>query len=67
MNHDHFPQMPQGGSGKLRALLASLHENDSKLDDHPLYKEGWDDGYLAAQAHHRLLTTALSKLYNIEM
>jgi|GEM_PF-5563989 len=65
MNNDQFPKLPEGGKGRLRALLASLKEDQSKLDDHPMYKEGYDDGYRAAQENHRLLTQALSKVYNI--
>ena len=65
MMNDHFPQMPPGGSGRLRALLANLKEDEGKLTENPLYKEGWDDGYQAAQENHRLLTQALSKVYNI--
>lgn len=68
MNNDknNFPQMPQGGRGRLRAMLDSLREDQSKLNDHPIYKEGWDDGFQAAQESHRQLTKALAKVYNID-
>lgn len=64
--NDQFPQMPQGGRGRLRAMLASLREDQSKLDDHPIYKEGYDDGYNAAQENYRKLTSAVAKVYNID-
>ena len=57
---------PPGGHGKLRALLASLKEDQAKLDNHPIYKEGYDDGFQAAQEAHRKLTKALAKVYNID-
>lgn len=60
-----IPPMPPGGPGRLRALLENLGEDRKKLTEHPLYKEGYDDGYQAAQENHRLLTQALSKVYNI--
>lgn len=63
---DHFPQMPQGGSGRLRALLTSLQEDQIKLDTHPLYKEGWDDGYNEAREKYRQLVTALANIYNVD-
>lgn len=61
-----FPQMPQGGKGRLRQLLISLNEDQEKLDSNPVYKEGWDDGYQAAQENHRKLSRALAKVYNID-
>jgi hypothetical protein len=64
---DHFPKMPPGGKGSLRAMLDSLKEDQNKLNGHPIYKEGWDDGYFAAQENYRRLTNALAKVYNIEM
>lgn len=64
--NDQFPQMPQGGNGRLRAMLASLREDQSKLDDHPIYKEGYDDGYNAAKENYRKLTSAVAKVYNID-
>jgi hypothetical protein len=66
MNNDHFPKMPEGGQGRLRQLLDSLKEDQEKLNSHPIYKEGWDDGFQAAQESHRKLTKALSKIYNID-
>jgi len=64
-DNNNFPQLPSGGSGRLRALLASLQEDD-KLDQDPRYQEGFDDGYRAAQENHRALTSALAKVYNIK-
>jgi hypothetical protein len=63
---DHFPQMPPGGSGRLRAMLANLKEDQTKLDTHPLYKEGWDDGYNEAKEKYRQLVTALANIYNVD-
>jgi hypothetical protein len=61
-----YNNQPPGGNGKLRALLASLKEDQDKLDNHPIYKEGYDDGFRDAQEAHRKLTKALSKVYNID-
>lgn len=58
---------PNDGQSRLKALLVSLGENTEKLTSHPLYKEGWDDGYLAAQDAYRKLTYALSKVYQIDV
>ena len=66
MNYEFYPQMPQGGQGRLRQLLDSIKEDQEKLNSHPIYKEGWDDGYQAAQENHRKLTKALAKVYNID-
>jgi hypothetical protein len=66
MENDYFPQMPEGGKGRLRQLLESLQEGQEKLNSHPIYKEGWDDGFQAAQESHRKLTKALAKVYNID-
>jgi hypothetical protein len=61
-----YNNQPPGGQGKLRALLESLKEDQDKLDNHPIYKEGYDDGYKAAQEAHRKLTKALANVYNID-
>jgi hypothetical protein len=61
-----YNNQPPGGHGKLRALLEGLKEDQDKLDNHPIYKEGWDDGYRAAQENHRKLAKALAKVYNID-
>lgn len=67
MNTDgHFPQMPGGGSRRLREMLASLGEDENKLNNHPLYKEGWDDGYNEAKEKYRQLVTALANIYNVD-
>lgn len=57
--------MPPGGSGRLRALLESIREDTNKLDDNPLYQEGYDDGVKDAEEKYRKLSTALSAFYNI--
>jgi hypothetical protein len=62
----NYNNQPPGGRGKLRALLEGLKEDQDKLDNHPIYKEGWDDGYRAAQENHRKLAKALAKVYNID-
>ena len=62
-----YPKMPPGGSGRLRALLLSINEDENKLNNHPLYKEGWDDGFKAAQESHKQLASALAKVYNINV
>jgi hypothetical protein len=67
MSNDQFPQIPSGGNGRLRAMLDSLKEDRSKLDNHPLYKEGFDDGYQEAQDNYRKLTDALAKVYKIDL
>ena len=63
----NYPEMPPGGSGRLRALLLSIKEDENKLNNHPLYKEGWDDGFQAAQESHKKLASALAKVYNIDV
>ena len=65
MNNNDFPQIPEGGDGRLRAMLASLKEDQSKLDNNPLYKEGYDDGFRDAQSKYQQLTSALCAVYNI--
>lgn len=65
-DNNHFPQLPPGGGGRLRALLASLDGDQKQLDEDPRYQEGWDDGYKAAQENHRVLTSALAKVYSIK-
>jgi hypothetical protein len=61
-----YNNQPPGGHGKLRALLESLKEDQAKLDNHPIYREGFTDGFQAAQKAHRKLTKALAKVYNID-
>ena len=46
-NDSFFPRH-EGGSGRLRALLQGLEEKQEKLLEHPIYKEGFDDGYQKA-------------------
>ena len=65
-DNNHLPLLPPGGGGRLRALLASLDEDDKQLEQDPRYQEGFDDGYKAAQENHRVLASALAKVYNIK-
>jgi hypothetical protein len=56
-----------GGSGRLRALLESIGERaEYRLIQDPRYREGWDDGYAAAQENHRRLAEALAAVYNVQ-
>jgi hypothetical protein len=65
-DNPNFSQGPVGGSGRLRALLDSLNEDQGKLNNHPLYREGFDDGYRAAQENHKRLTRAIANVYRID-
>ena len=58
------PQMPEGGSGRLRALLASLKEDHLKLDSHPIYKEGYDDGLQTATRRYKEILRAVAAVYS---
>ena len=64
-DNNHLPLLPPGGGGRLRALLASL-DQDIDLQEDPRWQEGFDDGYKAAQENHRVLASALAKVYNIK-
>jgi hypothetical protein len=61
---DYNNQSP-GGGGKLRALLEGLKEDQDKLNNHPIYKEGFDDGYAAAQQNHKRMAKAIANVYRI--
>jgi hypothetical protein len=62
-----YNNQPPGGSGRLRALLASIGEGaEERLTEDPRYKEGFDDGYKAAQENHRKLAEALAQVYGIK-
>jgi len=63
---NNLPEFPEGGHGRLRAWLTSIKEEHTQLINHPIYKEGWDEGYKAAQQNHKKLANALAKLYNIK-
>lgn len=65
-DNNHFPQLPPGGGGRLRALLASLDGDQKQLDEDPRYQEGWDDGYAAAQQNHKRLAKAIANVYRID-
>lgn len=56
---------PPGGKGGLRKMLEAMRESDEELKSNPLYKEGYDDGYAAAEENCRKLYTALSAVYQI--
>ena len=62
---DMFPT-PEGGKGRLRAMLESIKEDHEKLVNHPIYKEGYDDGVQQATDKYAKITEALYHLYNIE-
>lgn len=59
------PPFPPGGRGSLRKMLEDLDADEKELKENPLYKEGYDDGYAAAEENYRKLHTALSAVYNI--
>jgi hypothetical protein len=60
-----YNNQPPGGGGKLRALLEGLKEDQDKLNNHPIYKEGFDDGYAAAQQNHKRMAKAIANVYRI--
>jgi hypothetical protein len=66
MNFSNWLPNPGGGNGKLRALLESINEDQEKLVNHPIYKEGYDVGFKDATDRYVKLTQALYHLYNIE-
>lgn len=59
------PPFPPGGRGSLRKMLEDINAEENEMKENPLYKEGFDDGYQAAQENYRKLHTALSAVYNI--
>jgi hypothetical protein len=59
-----LPKMPEGGNGKLRALLASLKEDTSQLENHPIYKEGYSDGLQTATKRYKEILKAVSAVYS---
>lgn len=59
------PPFPPGGRGSLRKILEDIDADEKELKENPLYKEGYDDGYAAAEENYRKLHTALSAVYNI--
>ena len=61
-----YNNQPPGGHGKLRALLAQLGEDQEQLNTDPRYKEGYDDGYAAAQQNHKRLARAIASVYRID-
>lgn len=58
-------QFPEGGDHSIRDMLFGIEVDQEELINHPLYKEGYEDGYQSSQENYRLLTQALSKVYNI--
>lgn len=56
---------PPGGRGGLRKMLKEIDADEKELKENPLYKEGWDDGYAAAEEAYKKLHTALSAVYQI--
>ena len=59
-----LPKMPEGGNGSLRALLASLKEDTSQLENNPIYKEGYDDGLQTATKRYKEILKAVSAVYS---
>ena len=59
------PSFPTGGRGSLRKMLEDINGEQNQLEDHPIFKEGFDRGYETAQENYRKLHTALSAVYNI--
>ena len=55
--------VPPEGPNRLRRLLEQLEEDSNKLTEHPIYKEGYEDGYKTAQFEARCVVRALTKLY----
>lgn len=56
---------PPGGRGSLRKILEQMRASDEELKSNPLYKEGYDDGYAAAEENYKKLFSALSSVYQI--
>lgn len=50
----------------IKQILRDLGEPDEKLLNDERYKEGFEDGYTAAQENHRQLTAALAATYRID-
>ena len=61
-----YPQEPTGGKNRLKELLDHLHEDQEQLKKHPIYKEGFDDGYASAQQNHKRLAKAIASVYRID-
>ena len=59
------PPFPPGGRGSLRKMLEDINADENEMKANPLYKEGYDDGYAAAEEAYRKLHTALSAVYQI--
>ena len=59
------PPFPNGGRGSLRKMLEDINEEQNQLEEHPIFREGFDKGYETAQENYRKLHTALSAVYNI--
>jgi flagellar biosynthesis/type III secretory pathway protein FliH len=67
-NDDNFFPKHTPGNGRLRALIDSLNEDQEQLNNNPLYKEGWDEGYQQGKAeaenNARRLIKKLIDLYS---
>jgi len=57
---------PPGGRGSLRKMLEDMDAERQELITHPIFIEGFDAGYAAAQENYRKLHTALSAVYSIK-
>lgn len=60
------PPFPPGGRGSLRKMLEGLDEDQKQLENHPIFREGYDKGYADALENHRQLTAALAATYRID-
>lgn len=60
-----IPPFPLGGRGSLRKMLEEMDADEQELKTNPLYKEGYNDGYAAAEENYKKLHAALSAVYNI--
>lgn len=57
---------PQGGKHNIRNLLKKLGENQDRLTNHPIYKEGFNDGFKQGkQEAERLSQHVISGLVRI--
>lgn len=61
-------QFPEGGDHSIRDMLSSLEVDQEELINHPLYKEGYDDGYRKgkydADEQARALVNTIVNLYS---
>lgn len=65
--HTDF-QFPEGGNNSIRDMLSGIKIDQEELINHPLYKEGYDDGYRKgkydADEQARALVNTIVNLYS---